>query len=137
MINAIADLASRLTFFAAANNIGDSCKGADFFGLHSWYYYLPANDFDGCNIKDFQFLPVGAPSDVPLVLLAIVDDLLRIIGIVAVAFVIYGAFMYVTSQGNSEQTGRAQGTIINALIGTAVAVTAAVFVNFLGQRLGG
>lgn len=138
MINLITILTSKLTLFAAApGNIGDSCKGADFFGLHSWYYYLPKADFDGCNIKNFQFLPSGSPSDVPLVLLAIIDDLLIIIGIVAVAFVIYGAFMYVTSQGNPEQTGKAQGTIINALIGTAFAITAATFVNFLGQRLGG
>lgn len=136
-MNFIATLASKLLLFAAANNVGDSCRGADFFGLHSWYYYLPKADFDGCNIKNFQFLPSGGTSDVPLVLLAIVDDLLRIAGMVAVAFVIYGAFMYVTSQGNSEQAGRAQGTIINALIGTAVAVTAAVFVDFLGKSLGG
>lgn len=132
---------SKATLFAAApNNVGDACKKADFLGLHPWWYYLPKSDFDltNCNIKNFNFLTSGGGQpDLPLVLLAIVDDLLRIAGIVAVAFVIVGAFRYVASQGNPEDTAKAQSTIINALIGTAVAIVAAAFVNFLGQRLGG
>ena len=136
MFNFISTLfASTVTLFAAGNE-GATC-GSYFFGLHSWYYYLPKSDFDGCNIRNFHFLDPGGHPDLPLVLLAIVDDLLIISGMVAVGFVIYGAFQYVASQGNPEQTGRAQSTILNALIGTAVAITAAVFVNFLGQTLGG
>lgn len=127
---------SKLSFLAdltAAQN----CKISDFLGLEPWYRYLPKNDFDGCTIKHFQFFPNAAgQADLPLVLLAVVDDMLRIAGIVAVSFVIVGAFRYVASQGNPEETGRAQSTIINALIGTAVAITATVFVNFLGQSLG-
>jgi hypothetical protein len=127
-------------FSAAPANIGNACipSNIDFLGLKAWYYYLPRTDFDGCSIRNFTFLPSsGHPADIPLILLAIVDDLLTIAGIVAVAFVIVGAFRYVASQGNPEETGRAQSTIINALIGTAVAITASVFVNFLGQSLGG
>ncbi len=71
-----------------------------------------------------------------LILLAVIDDLLIIAGIVAVAFVVLGAFKYVASQGDPEKTASAQSTIMNSLIGTAIAITAAVFVNFLGQRLG-
>lgn len=143
MIIAIANLLlSKMTLFTA-DIIGNHCKGADVLGLRSWYYYLPANDFQGCSFKNFHFLPPpasnpnGPPSDIPLILLAVVDDLLRIAGVVAVAFVLIGAFKYVAGQGDPEQTARAQSTIINALLGTAIAITAAVFVDFLGQKLGG
>ena len=140
----LTSLSSQLTLFA--DYAGDAaCKKGDFLGLVPWWHYLPTGDFggttgtdNGCNIRSFHFLTEGSGHpDLPLVLLAVVDDLLRIAGVVAVAFVIYGAFQYVASQGNPEQTARAQSTIINALIGTAVAITAAVFVNFLGQTLGG
>lgn len=112
-----------------------------FFGLVPWYHYLPSgvgggpNDFQGCNIVNFTFL--GSNSDIPLILLAIVDDLLRIAGIVAVAFVLYGGFQYVGSQGQPEKTARAQNTITDALIGLAVAIVAISAVSFLGNKLGG
>lgn len=120
----------------AAGIVGSSCKGGDFLGLKTWYYYLPSSDFSGCRIKDFNFLPTNGRSDVLLILLAVIDDLLIIAGVVAVVFVVIGAFKYVASQGDPEGTAQAQKTIINALIGTAIAITATVFVNFLGQRLG-
>lgn len=118
----------------------DACqKGNDFFGLIPWYHYLPAGSLDSnCDIKKFNILPTSStPSDVPLVLLAVIDDLLRIAAMVAIAFVIYGAIRMITSQGSPEETSKAQTTIINALIGVAIAIIAAGFVNFLGTRLGG
>jgi hypothetical protein len=117
----------------------DTCdKSGDFFGLHPWYHYLPSTDFQGCDLSNFNFLPSSTQaSDVPLVALAVIDDLLRIAGIVAIAFVVVGSVRYITSQGNPEQTAQAQSTIINALIGTAIAIAAATFVGFVGSQLGG
>ena len=113
------------TFFAR-----DCSSG--FLGLRPWYHYLQVDG--NCEIKDFKFFPPN--SDIPLVLLAIVDDLLRIAGIVAVAFVIVGAIKLITSEGNSENVVQARGTIINALIGMVIAMTAIVFVSYLGRKLG-
>jgi hypothetical protein len=134
-----------------------SCK-KDFFGLEPWYQYLGVEmvpngssspPYDSCDFKCFNiFTPgpgVGQPqnacgqntgSDIPLILLAVVDDLLRIAALTAVAFVIYGAFEYVGSQGNSEVTAKAQSMIVNALIGLAIAMIAVVVVNFIGNNLG-
>jgi hypothetical protein len=113
-------------FFFAAN-----CE-KPFFGLVPWYHYLYV-DPGTCEIPNFNFLG----GDIPLVLLAIIDDLLRIAGIVAIAFVLYGAIQYIASQGSPEATAKAQGTIINALIGMAVAMVSVAFVSFLGNQLGG
>lgn len=118
-------------------NAPSGCEKS-FFGLVPWYHYLNSSSFNSppdCSIKNFTFL--GASGDLPLVVLAVVDDLLKIAGIVAVAFVVIGAFKYVGSQGDPEGTAKAQSTIINALLGTAIAIVAAVFVNFLGKQLGG
>jgi hypothetical protein len=111
-----------------------------FLGLTPWYHYLSSSDFSssGCAIQNFTFLPTAGAggSDIPLILLAIVDDMLRIAGIVAVAFVVYGGYQYVSSQGQPERTARAQNTITDALIGVAVAVAAISIVTFLGDKLG-
>jgi hypothetical protein len=133
-----------------------SCK-QDFFGLEPWYQYMGVElvpngssspPFDSCEIKCFNVFDsghgVGQPantcgqtkSDIPLILLAVIDDLLRISGLTAVAFVIYGAFQYVGSQGNSEVTAKAQSMVINALIGLAIASVAVVVVNFIGNNIG-
>jgi len=117
--------------------LADVCNKSSFFGLRPWYYYLPDNKFEGCDIKKFQLLPTDkSPSDVPLVLLAIVDDLLRIGALVAIGFVIYGAIQLVTSQGDPDGAATAQKTITNALIGLVIAIVAATFVSFLGTKLG-
>lgn len=113
-----------------------------FLGLKPWYYYLdsspPDSRFEGCDVKHFVFLPKSATNggDVPLILLAIVDDLLRIAALVAIGFVLYGSIQMIASQGDPESTGRAQTTIINALVGLAIAIVATGFVAFLGSRLG-
>jgi hypothetical protein len=105
----------------------------NFFGLVPWYQYL---QFDNqCNLVNFNIFP--PKSDVPLILLAIVDDLLRIAGILAVAFVLFGAIKYTASQGNPDEVSKAQGTLVNALIGLAMAITAIGFVTFLGNKFGG
>lgn len=119
--------------FAAAN-----CNGGGFLGLVPWHKYIKKGS--DCNVQDFNFLPAGtgdgvAQSDIPLVLLAVVDNLLRIAGLIAVMFVIYGGIMYATSQGNPDQTSKAQSTIINALVGLVIAVIAVTFVSFVGNRL--
>jgi hypothetical protein len=125
-------------------NAPSSCE-KKFFDLWPWFHYLSSNDFGPnkanhslgkCDINN-NFNIIGGSSDLPLILLAIIDDLLRIAGMIAVGFVIYGAFKYVASQGSPENVANAQGTIINALIGLAISIAAVAFVGFLGKQLGG
>src|SRR4051812_1544207 len=102
-----------------------ACTYTSFFGLKPWYAYLP-----GCSVNDFNklILPEDGQSGFLLIGLAIFDDLLRIAALVAIGFIIYGGILYVTSQGSPDQTGKAQNTIINALIGLVVAILAAAIV---------
>jgi hypothetical protein len=131
-----------ITLFAISKTLEETCNKTGFLGLIPWYHFLDDKKFAltpkgerTCDIKHFTLL--GDKSDLPLVLLAVVDDLLRIAGLVAIAFVIVGAIRYVTSQGNPDDAAKAQSTIINALIGLAVAMISVAIVSFLGNRLGG
>ena len=112
-----------------------ACKTEpNFFGLVPWYHYL--NVDAKCNVVNFSVLGNGSNSDVPLILLAVVDDLLRVAGIVAVGFVIYGAIQYVVSQGEPDKTTKARMTIMNSLIGLAIALVAVGAVSYIGHKLG-
>jgi len=121
--------------FAQAN-----CQ-PDFFGIPTWYKYMKLDA--NCQVV-FSSSPNGtAPTPADffgnflLIGLAIIDILLRIGGLVAVAFVIYGGIRYVTSQGEPDKTAQARGTIINALIGMALCVISVALVSFVGTRIGG
>jgi hypothetical protein len=110
------------------------CKPPQFLGLVPWYQYLETDA--KCNVVNFKVLPTNGSSDFLLIALAIVDDLLRIAGLVAVGYIIYGGILYVTSQGSPDQTGKAQNTILNALIGLIISVIAVAFVSFIGNKIG-
>jgi len=126
--------APKTTLVAAAK---EPCQTHEFFGLLPWYHYLKLNP-KTCEVQDFNLLPGGGQhSDLVLVLLAIIDDLLRIAGLVAVGFIVYAAFNFITSQGNPEDAAKARGTAINALIGLLLAMFAIVLVSFIGNKLGG
>ena len=50
--------------------------------------------------------------------------LLSIVGLVAVVFLVWGGFKYMSSQGDEEKTGDAKKTIVNALIGVVIVILA-------------
>ena len=113
-------------------NVGAVCGQADpgFFDFPTWYKYLnPHMVGNVCEI-DFVF-----PDKLPLVALAVVDILLRIAALVAIAFVVVGGIKYVTSQGDPQALGNARETIIGALAGVAIATVAATVVSFIGNKL--
>lgn len=130
-----------MLFNFVATVTADPCTKHQFLGLVPWYQYLTVKQVNTgsttiCGVDSFNLIGInGGKSDLPLVALAVVDDLVRIAGMVAVGVVIYGGVQYATSQGNPEQTARAQSTIINALVGLIVAVIAVGVISFLGSKL--
>ncbi len=109
-----------------------ACSKHAFFVFDPWWKYLDVKkDADGICQVVFEF-----PYDLTLVALAILDMMLRLGGLIAVAYVIYGGIQYVTSQGEPDGVKNAQNTIINALVGLAITLLAAAAVSFIGNRLG-
>ena len=109
------------------------CPGGEFLGLPKWDAYLNGQ-------KDpvtGQCTPVvNSISDVWLIIAAVIEMLLRIAGIGAVIMVIYGGIRYTTSMGSAESVNAAKSTIMYAIIGLVIAVTAAFIVTFIAGGLG-
>lgn len=104
-----------------------------FFGFPTWYAYLGSHvdAASGACVVDFDM------TKIPLVLLAVVDILLRIAALVAVAFVVVGGIKYTTSQGDPQAAANARETIIGSVAGLAIASVAATLVSFIGNKFGG
>ena len=75
-------------------------SGGGLLGFPTWYKYLGGEEIaDKCSVV-FDF-----PDDIGKILLAVVEILLRVAGMVAVGFVIYGGFQYMLSQGDKNVQG--------------------------------
>ncbi len=132
-------IASTNTIPGGGGSVASRCS-KEFLGLKPWFAYLPDRSFDtannSCAITNFSLLGgQNSPSQILPVLLAVADDLVRIAGLVAVAFVITGGIQFVTSQAEPDKTKRARETIISALVGVVVAIIAASVVAFIGSKL--
>jgi hypothetical protein len=132
--------------FNLVSVFGAGCAEKTFFGLLPWYHYLTkkvesADDPATPKVETvctivFNPLPTNGRSDILLVLLVIIDDLLRLAGLVAIGFIIWGGVLYLTSQGAPDQTQRAQQTIQNALLGLVICILSIALVSFIGARIG-
>lgn len=115
------------------------CNVGGFFGIPTWYQYIDRFD-DKCNpVINLREGPDGAKFNGMVVMqiaLAIIDILLRIGALLAVGFVMYGGFVYLTSQGEPDGTKRGRQAITNALVGLIITIMASAIVAFIGARLG-
>ena len=77
-------------------------------------------------------LPKDLPTDdVPTVAQTIINVLVSAVGIIAVAVIVIGGILYVTSTGDASKAKRAQNTILYGVVGLVVAVLAYAIVNFV------
>jgi hypothetical protein len=88
---------------------------------------------------------MGAPPDVglstsslPQIILTIVNYALALVAVIALGFIVYGGFLYITAHGESQQVEKAKGIIVYAVIGIIVIGVAAAVVTFIiGSVTGG
>ena len=103
---------------------GESCSGS-FLGLKPWYDGLL--EPGSCNVKT----PTESelPKFVWTIVLNIVYDVTLVVGIVAIGFIIFGGYLFITSEGDPGKAGKAKKTLSAAIIGLVIAVLATVIVN--------
>ncbi len=104
---------------------GNHCN-QDFLIFPSWSRYLTfkADAHPDC-IVDFE------TGDVWLIVLAVLEMLMRLVGVGAVAMIIYAGFRMITSAGNPETISTARSTILNAVVGLVIAISASAIVSFI------
>ncbi len=108
-------------------------------GIPTWYKYLEGVE-DQVSKKCIplgttDFNPDKLLSTMPAIGLALLEVLLRLVVITAIIWMIYGGFQYMVSQGDPGATAKAKETVLNALIGVVIAMTAATLVGFIGTKL--
>lgn len=121
------------TLFAQFAAMGSNCtpNGGGLLGFPTWYKYLKG-------IRDAENICVPSVvgiNDVWFIAMAAIEILLRVAALLAFFMIIYAAFSYVTSQGEPDATAKAKGTLINAILGLAISVSAVLIVNFIARSI--
>lgn len=88
---------------------------------------------------------LGAPPDIgvsktplPQMILVLVNYALGMVGVLALGYIVYGGFLYITAHGESNQVEKAKTIIIYSVIGIVVIGIAAALVTFVvGSVAGG
>ncbi|OGE94339.1 MAG: hypothetical protein A3K08_02360 [Candidatus Doudnabacteria bacterium RIFCSPLOWO2_01_41_7] len=71
------------------------------------------------------------------VITMIIQFLLLIVGLVAIAFIIYGGFQFITSRGDEEQATAGKRTLTNAIIGLVIVILSYIIVAVIVNALKG
>lgn len=110
----------------------------DVYGIPTWYKYLDGyrdpitNACSPLYRQNFSFRELNSLAGIGL---AIIEILLRLVAVTAVVWMVYGGFQYLISQGEPDRTKAAKDTVLNAIIGLIIAVSASVIVVFVGKSL--
>jgi hypothetical protein len=75
-------------------------------------------------------------QDLPDLIQFIVLWLLIFSGVVAVIYIIWGGYSYITAGGDAEKAGAGRTTLVNAIIGLIIIFSAYAIVLWLGNQLG-
>ena len=100
--------------------------------LKPWYY--GQTEGPNCTIKSPGDNPEAQRNFIWGIAITIVEDLLQIVGYIAVGFIIYGGFVFMTSSGSPEKAAAGRRVIMNAVIGLVIAMAAVALVNLVVRR---
>lgn len=109
---------------------GAACEGR-ILGIPPWYRGLTDDD---CNIAS----PTnsGDKGDnlqgfIWKIVLNIIEMAIIIVAYIAVFFILYGGFLYLTGGGSPGQLEKAKKSITNAVIGLVIAMASVGIINFI------
>lgn len=87
--------------------------------------------FGGGIVQDYA----PPARDLPGTILGVINFVLVIVGVLALALLVYGGFRYIASRGEDDEVQIAKNIITNAVIGIVVIGIAAALVNFVIDAL--
>ena len=87
-------------------------------------------------IKNTGMENTAGANNLPDVVKNIINVILYIIGVLSVAFIIYGGIKYSMSAGDAAKVKSAKDTLMYAIIGLIVAILAYAIVNFVITSFG-
>ena len=128
------------TTFAAAPVEPEDCE-KPILGIHPWFRGLAKVVNGKCGIvSPGETLPSGKTLDLSgfiwRIALNVIDIALAAVGYIAFFFILYGGFQFLTGGSNPSQIEKAKKTILNAVIGLVIALSAVAVINLVFGILG-
>jgi len=121
--------------FAATCQPKGDFLGAGPLSFPTWYKYLDGMmTTDSVTGQQICNPAISSINDVWLIIAAVIDMLLRVAVLAAIAFFVWGGIQYITSQGESDRTKQAKDTLISAIVGMVIAVGASTLIAYVAGR---
>lgn len=108
---------------AASSSSGDCGGDANLVNVNG--LCVPKSNFGG----------IAGATDWGSLAKKIIDILLTVSGVIAVLFILYGGFLYISSGGNEEQAEKGRKALFNAIIGLVVVLLSFVIVQVLANLI--
>jgi len=106
-----------------------SCESS-FLGIPPWYRGLTKENPPQCDMKSPT--DVGGISNyIWLIVLNVIQMAVTALSIVTIFFIIYGGFLYMTGGAIPAQLEKAKKTILNAVIGLVICLSAVALTNLV------
>lgn len=99
--------------------------------LATWGLLLPLTAFAQAKFTD----PLKGAT-IQSALIGLINVMLGLVGLLAIAALVYGGIFYIISLGNESRVGTAKKTITWAIIGLIVVILSVLLVQFVGRTLG-
>jgi len=128
----VVSLVTPQTTFAAGS---ENCE-ARVLGVPPWYRGLTKETNDDCVIVSPDEVG-GLSAFIWKIVLNIIEIGLVLASIIAVFYILYGGFLFITGGGNSSQVEKARKSILNAVIGLIISMGAIAITNLIFGVLGG
>ena len=120
---------------------GDPSCESSILGIPPWYRGLTKKDSTGdCTIMSPNEVSFDEKTALSVYIWKIVLNIIQIglvlAGWIALFFIMYGGFMFITSGGNASQVEKARKSIFNAVIGLIISLGAIAITNLAFGLLG-
>ncbi|MFA7365280.1 MAG: pilin, partial [Patescibacteria group bacterium] len=76
-----------------------------------------------------------SPTDIRIRIVAIINVILTLLGIVTVVLIIFAGFKWMTAAGNEEQVSKAKKTLTSAVIGLIIILVAWSITSFILREM--
>ncbi|MFZ2126005.1 MAG: hypothetical protein WAV04_00655 [Candidatus Microsaccharimonas sp.] len=132
-ITVIATPASTYAAFTPAPD----CESRALLGLPVWFRGLAIKDGAGnCAVVSPADVEGGLAAFIWKIALNVIEMGMIIAGYVALFFILYGGFLFLTNGSNPSVIEKARTTIINSTIGLAIALGSIGILNLIFRVLG-
>lgn len=115
----------------SANSTTSCSKDRAFLGFPTWYRGVSKLDKDGKCVVEFTGNSNNISSFIWKIVINIIEIALRIIGIIATAYILYGGFTYLTANGAPDRAAKGLSLIMNAVIGLVISIASIGIINKL------